>query len=93
MQTQYYQISETGYPIISPIQLDGFTTYEVGSEPKELVASLKAMEAQEAQSKVNQEALAYLASTDWYVARFSETGTVIPDDVKQKRQEARASII
>lgn len=45
------------------------------------------------QSKVNQEALDYLKSTDWYVARFSETGKEIPEEIKQKRQEARDSIV
>lgn len=49
--------------------------------------------AQQAQDKINQEALAYLASTDWYVTRFTETGVAIPDDVTTKRVEARASII
>lgn len=36
-----------------------------------------------------QEALSYLASTDWYVTRFTETGAAIPDDIRVKRQEAR----
>lgn len=36
------------------------------------------------------EARAYLADTDWYVARMTETSKPIPDDVLQKRQEARA---
>lgn len=36
------------------------------------------------------EALAYLASTDWYYARKAETGEEVPADVVQKRLEARA---
>lgn len=48
--------------------------------------------AEEIQAEINQEALAYLALTDWYVVRFSETGVSIPDDVKAKRQEARDAI-
>lgn len=48
--------------------------------------------AQQEQEKINAEALEYLASTDWYVVRFSETGTAIPDEVKAKRQEARDAI-
>lgn len=48
--------------------------------------------AQQEQYKINSEALVYLASTDWYVVRFSETGVAIPDDVKVKRQEARYAI-
>lgn len=31
-----------------------------------------------------------LKNTDWYVTRMMETGKPIPDDVLQKRQEARA---
>ena len=35
------------------------------------------------------EARAYLASTDWYVVRRSETGEPIPRDVMEKRAAAR----
>lgn len=45
------------------------------------------------QSQINQEALVYLASTDWYVTRFTETGVAIPDAIKTIRQEARDKII
>tara|TARA_E500000178_G_C16405589_1_gene480685 strand:+ start:167 stop:490 length:324 start_codon:yes stop_codon:yes gene_type:complete len=31
----------------------------------------------------------YLADTDWYVARHSETGKAIPDDVLAQRAQAR----
>lgn len=37
------------------------------------------------------EARAYLASTDWYVVRRSETGEPIPQDVMQKRAAARVT--
>ena len=49
--------------------------------------------AQERQLKINAESLAYLASTDWYVARFAETGTAIPDEIKVARQAARDSVV
>lgn len=45
------------------------------------------------QERINAEALAYLASTDWYVSRFSETGVAVPEDVKAARQMARARIV
>ena len=45
------------------------------------------------QLQIKADALAYLASTDWYVVRFSETGVVIPDDIKTLRAEARAKIV
>ena len=41
----------------------------------------------------NQEARAYLTSTDWYVTRHQETGVVIPEEIAIKRQEAREQII
>lgn len=45
----------------------------------------------ELQAKIN-EAKEYLASTDWYVTRFTETGKEIPEEVKIKREEARTII-
>lgn len=34
----------------------------------------------------------YLKSTDWYAIRFADTGIEIPEEIKQKRQEARLKI-
>ena len=48
--------------------------------------------AEQLQAKTNAEARAYLASTDWSVTRFAETGIEIPADVATKRQTARDSI-
>ena len=31
----------------------------------------------------------YLKKTDWYVIRHAETGEAIPDDILQKRSQAR----
>ena len=45
------------------------------------------------QAEVNAEAKVYLASTDWYVVRQSETGVVIPADILQARAEARLRIV
>lgn len=36
------------------------------------------------------EALRYLADTDWYVVRLTETDVAIPEEVITKRAEARA---
>lgn len=44
------------------------------------------------QAKTNAEARAYLASTDWYVTRFAETGVAIPDDILTARKTARESV-
>ena len=56
------------------------------SEPtaEEIANNLVAME--------NYEARKYLADTDWYVTRKSETGKSIPDDILTKRQEARDKV-
>lgn len=51
------------------------------------------MSASIAQDTVNAQALAYLASTDWYVIRFADTGVAIPDDIKTARATARAQIV
>lgn len=48
---------------------------------------------EEIQEQINQEAHAYLASTDWYVVRASETGTPIPQDILNSRQAARERIV
>lgn len=44
------------------------------------------------QEEINEEARAYLASTDWYVVRFTETGVEVPEEITIKRQEAREAI-
>lgn len=49
--------------------------------------------SEELQAQANAEARAYLASTDWYVVRFAETGVAIPDDILTARKLARESIV
>jgi hypothetical protein len=34
----------------------------------------------------------YLKKTDWYVIRYADSGTSIPDEIKQKRAAARIEI-
>ena len=46
-----------------------------------------------AQEEVNTLNREYLESTDWYVVRFVETGVPIPQEVFNKRAEARLQII
>jgi len=55
-------------------------------------AEKDAHEQEQIRDKVNQEALSYLTSTDWYVIRQLDSGEVIPEDVKQLRKEARAKV-
>lgn len=49
--------------------------------------------ANDVQRDVNIKSRAYLRETDWYVSRFAETGVVIPDEIKAKRQAARDAVV
>jgi hypothetical protein len=44
------------------------------------------------QEPINTSNLSYLASTDWYVTRNTETGVAIPADITQARTAARIAI-
>lgn len=44
------------------------------------------------QEKINAEALAFLAATDFYIIRELDNGVPCPADIKAKRQEARNRI-
>ena len=48
--------------------------------------------AQMEQEIINAEAKQYLADTDFYIIRLSETGQAIPEEITQLRAEARAKI-
>lgn len=62
--TQYYQISETGYPVISSIQLEGFTAYEIGKEPKELLEAIKTQEVKDKETEFRNERNRILSALD-----------------------------
>ena len=49
--------------------------------------------AEQLQAEINATSQAYLASTDWYASRKSDTGEAIPSDVTTARATARARII
>jgi len=49
--------------------------------------------AQVEQERINAEALAYLASTDWLVIREIDAGVPCPAEVKAERAAARARIV
>lgn len=50
----YYKI-ENNYPVISPIPLEGFVEYTVGSEPQELKDAFVVQEQQELDVKAKQD--------------------------------------
>jgi hypothetical protein len=41
--------------------------------------------------QLKEQARGFLASTDWYVTRLTETGQAIPDEVAAQRAAARAA--
>ena len=41
----------------------------------------------------NHQARKILQSTDWYVVRFLETGTPVPEEITEMRRQARENII
>lgn len=45
------------------------------------------------QKKTTEEALKYLAETDWYVIREMETGVPYSAEIKEKRAEARLKVV
>ena len=46
-----------------------------------------------AQEEINLNNRNYLQETDWYVIRFTETGVPIPQEILNKRAEARLQIL
>ena len=66
---------EVNYFEYEQIRVD--PTFDVGAIDK-LVAKAKSDEAQK-----------YLASTDWYLVRYMDCGVEVPQEVKNKRAEAR----
>ena len=61
--------------------------------PAEYEIVIEDISAQVEQQKINEEAKAYLASTDWLIIREVDTGVFCPLEIKQKRQEARNKIV
>tara|TARA_R110000803_G_scaffold168692_1_gene231743 strand:- start:48 stop:362 length:315 start_codon:yes stop_codon:yes gene_type:complete len=49
--------------------------------------------AANAQQVINGESLAYLASTDWYITRQSETDVAVPQAILTLRAAARVAVV
>ena len=100
MNTESVKIQGEGYLLNGNMHVpkaDGNSEYEAikqwlsegnTPEPEFTQAELDAI----ALGKLKSEARQYLASTDWYITRFAETGVVVPEDVTAKRAEARAML-
>lgn len=61
--------------------------------PADYTIEIQDITAQVEQEKINQESLAYLASTDWLIIRELDSGVPCPADIKVKRQQARDRIV
>jgi len=82
--------------IPDPIRGDDLTHFnqEINEYPYLVVTQKPAdMLARQEQGRINQEALAYLASTDWLVIRAMESGVAVAPEVQLKRSKARASVV
>jgi len=55
-------------------------------------SQVKELDDESAVFRSNKDARKYLADTDWYVVRKTETGEAIPEDITTARQEARNRI-
>lgn len=62
-------------------------------QPASIVTKIKTSEAVNEQDAINSQAKAYLASTDWMVIRFIETGVPVPTDVTASRKAARELVV
>ncbi len=73
------EIGEDGLPtgVILPCE------YEITQED---------VSVETAQVKEREEALAYLAATDWYIIREADAGTPCPTEIKEARAAARLKI-
>ncbi len=72
--------------------LSGYTEYTIGKEPQELIDAIAFKTPEEKQEKINNDSLAYLSSTDWYIIRFQEDGMVIPTAITKARLDARLAV-
>lgn len=61
--------------------------------PAEYTIEIEDITAQVEQEKINAEALAYLAATDWMVLRAMDNGTPVPQEIKDLRQAARDKVV
>jgi len=76
---KYVELIRDSDEIVAGV-LTGEVIPEVNSQSSTYFAEVASLKAK---------GLNYLLSTDWYVARFTETGKAIPDDILEKREQAR----
>jgi hypothetical protein len=91
MPADVVSVTEDKYNAIQAAISAGGTLYgdDKGYPQVEPLASPTEQQLIEASNAKNR---SYLAETDWYVARFVETGVPIPEEIKQLREEARKAV-
>jgi hypothetical protein len=82
----------TAYNVREEVTIEALGALPTGIT-KEAVPFTDVEIAANAQAETNATNQAYLASTDWYITRFLETGVVIPTDVTTAREAAREAIV
>lgn len=102
-KTETHSPSDTTIPCTDPRVSEFFNELQDGYELKfnennlPIISEKSELTAEELaakeQRKINTEALSYLSETDWYVIRSQETGETVPQDILNKRQAARATIV
>lgn len=81
-----------GLPERPELDADGNPTGNI--LPAEYTIEIEDITAQVEQERINQEALAYLAATDWMVIRAQEDASKpVPSEVAEARQQARNRIV
>ena len=72
----------------------GLAGEKTAMTPEEVDAHLNPKPTPEQeQERINTEARAYLAETDWYVIRLQETGEPVPAEILAERAAARARVV
>ena len=74
--------------IIDGVSINGYSYDTVIEDANSLMYDDDAL----LQRAINLEADEFLRSTDWYIARFAETGTAIPQEIIDMRAAARAKL-
>lgn len=75
------------------IQAAVFENQLVESDPAGYEVIIEDISAKLEQEKINAEALAFLAATDFYIIRELDNGTPCPPEIKAERQAARDKIV
>lgn len=90
----YGAVYKAGYSISNPALEEKRIIDEDDTQRLEEYEQASTLLAQDiAQAQINEQSRKYLASTDWYVIRETETGIPCPAEIKTQRTAARLAIV